>query len=449
MVRLVHYSDVENVYDDPERAGRLAGRIRALDGPDALVVGSGDNTAPGVLPLVDRGRQARHLYRAVEADVETFGNHDFDFGPAATREVVADFPGTWVSANVYDGDDRFAAAAGVVPHTLRTVDGTTVGFFGVTDPATGSLNPQATALDFRDPYAAAREAVDALRSSGADHVVAVSHLGAGDDRLAALDVDAVCGGHVHSPRAETVGGTLLARPGVNGEAVVELDLAAGTLARHEVGGAPVLDGVADALRGRVAAAGLDEVVATGVEPMPRDHETVFGGECRVGNFVADAYRTAAGTDVGLQNSGGIRQGPPLGGTVSRADLISVVPFEEPVTVVELDGATLRTAFRQCAGAVLDFGEPHWWHGHVSGARLRFDGDDLVDVCVGGDSLDPDSRYTVALADYLVHSDHEFPAIEPRHRAGEVGIQYEVLADYAREHGVSAAVEGRIRREFCG
>jgi 2',3'-cyclic-nucleotide 2'-phosphodiesterase (5'-nucleotidase family) len=446
MARLLHYSDVENVYDDPERAGRLAGRVRSLDGPDALVVGSGDNTAPGVLPLVAKGRQALALYEAVGADVETFGNHDFDFGPAATREVVAAFPGTWVSANVYDDGDRFAAAEGAVPHALHEAGGATVGVFGVTDPATGSLNPQATDLEFREPYAAARECVGALRSAGADHVVAVSHLGAGDDELATLDVDAVCGGHVHAPRVERVDGTPVARPGVNGEAVVEFDLDAGTAVRHPVDGAPVVESVVEALSGRVSAAGLDEVVATGVDPMPRDHETVFGGECRVGNFVADAYRSAAGTDVGLQNSGGIREGPPLAGAVTRADLVSVVPFEEPVTVVELAGAELRAALAQCAGAAVDFGEPDWWHGHVSGARLRFVDDELVAARVDGEPLDPDRLYTVALADYLVHSDHEFPAVEPRHRAGEVGIQYEVLASYAADNGVAAEAEGRVRRE---
>jgi len=73
-------------------------------------------------------------------------------------------------------------------------------------------------------------------------------------------------------------------------------------------------------------AGLDEVVGHVADPIRRTESTAFRGESRIGNFVADAYRWAADADVGLQNSGGIRGGPPLVGDVSVADLVSVVPF---------------------------------------------------------------------------------------------------------------------------
>jgi UDP-sugar diphosphatase len=196
----------------------------------------------------------------------------------------------------------------------------------------------------------------------------------------------------------------------------------------------------------VASAGLDDVVAEAPVPLDRAQETVVGGECRVGNFVADAYRWAAGTDLGLQNSGGIRAGPPLAGAVTMADLVSVVPFEEQVVIAEVTGAELRDILVELSGTAVDFGEPGWWHGHVSGAETRWDaaGERLLEATVGGDPLADDRRYTVAAPDYLLHSEHEFPTLAERHRAGEAGIQHEVLADYAREHGVAAPVEGRVR-----
>ncbi|ESP88856.1 bifunctional metallophosphatase/5'-nucleotidase [Candidatus Halobonum tyrrellensis] len=486
MVRLLHYSDIENVYDDPERAGRLAGLLAELDGDDALVVGSGDDTAPGVLALVARGRQALDFFEAVDAAVETFGNHDFDFGPDATRELVSDAPQTWVGANVYaeeadpeavranaadlrfEADDSgdagvpapgaFGAAEGVVPWTVEPVAGERVGLFGVTDPATDSLNPMAADLAFTDPLVAAERAVDALRDAGADRVVAVSHLGNADDDLARVDgVDAVLGGHVHTRRVETVDGTLCTRPGVNGEAVVEVDLGAGdagtdrpaTGTLHDLASAdaPVDERLADALRARMRAAGLDRTVGHAATPIERTQRTVHGGESRVGNLVADAYRYAADADVGLQNAGGIRLGDPLVGEVTVADLISVVPFEEQVVVAELTGAELREAFRQMSASVVDFGRPGWWHGHVSGAELVFDdaADELVSARVGGEPLDDDAVYRVATPEYLLHSDHEFPVIEERHRAGECGIQHDALAAYIRAEGLDPRVEGRIRR----
>ncbi|WP_162224209.1 hypothetical protein [Halorussus salinus] len=42
-MRLLHYSDLENVYDRPERAGRLAGCIDALRDDETVVVGTGDD----------------------------------------------------------------------------------------------------------------------------------------------------------------------------------------------------------------------------------------------------------------------------------------------------------------------------------------------------------------------------------------------------------------------
>ena len=67
----------------------------------------------------------------------------------------------------------------------------------------------------------------------------------------------------------------------------------------------------------------------------------------------------------------------------------------------------------------------------------------TEVSVGGEPLDPDRTYTVGTSDYLLHTDHEFPTLAQRHRAGEVGIQYEVLWAYARSEGVDACVDGRL------
>ncbi|TKX87812.1 bifunctional metallophosphatase/5'-nucleotidase [Halorubrum sp. SS5] len=463
MVRLVHYSDIENVFDAPERAARLAGRIRALSGPDAAVVGTGDTTAPGVLSLVATGRQVLDFYEATDTVFDTFGNHEFDYGPDALRGLVADSPTTFVSANVRDEEgEPFGRAEGVVPWATSEVDGETVGFVGVTDPATDSLNPMAADLSFDDPVEAARDALAEMRTAVAergenraggdagplDHVVVLSHLGAGDDDLAReLDVDAVLGGHVHSRRNEVVADTLLVRPGVNGEAVAEITLDAEppTATLHEPDGAEPAPGLEAALAERMAAADLDEVVDTVAEPIERTGDVVHGGECRVGNFVADAFRWVHDADVGLSNAGGLRQGDPFAGDVTKADLISLIPFEEPVALASVTGAELHDVFREMAAPDVDFGEDDWWHGHVSNARVVWDDDAelILEATVGGEPIDPDARYTVAVSEYLLHSEHEYPTLAQRHRIDEADIQYEVLADYARERGIDPEIEGRI------
>jgi hypothetical protein len=98
-----------------------------------------------------------------------------------------------------------------------------------------------------------------------------------------------------------------------------------------------------------------------------------------------------------------------------------------------------------AAPEVDFGEEDWWHGHVSNARIVWDADAelIVEATVAGAPIDPETRYTVAVPEYLLHSEHEFPTLAQRHRIDEGTIQYEALADYARDRGIAPAIEGRI------
>jgi 2',3'-cyclic-nucleotide 2'-phosphodiesterase/3'-nucleotidase len=449
--RLVHYSDVENAYDDPDRLARLAGALDTLDGADALLVGTGDNTGPGVLSMVTNGRQSVDLFDAVEPAFETFGNHDFDHGVGAIADIVDATPQQWLTANVRRNGDRFLAAA-TESWAVREVDDTRIGLVGITNTDTGATSPGAESLTFTDPIAAVRDAVAALRSRGADHVVVLSHLGRDDERLArTCDVDVVLGGHVHERRVTTVDETLLARPGSNGHTVVEVDLDGGqpTATFRDVDELGARDGsVANAVRDRLAASGLDETVAHVVEPISRSRAATKEGESRIGNLVADAYRTQTGADIGLQNAGGVRTDEtPLSGNVTVADLVSVVPFEEPVVVARLAGDELRRLCRQASGRVIDHGHASWWHAHVSGLEVTFDRETqtVERLRVHGDSVEDDDTYTLATTDYLLTSPLEFPVLTEAHRVETHPLQYEVLADYAREHGIDPTVDGRVVR----
>ncbi|GCF12718.1 2',3'-cyclic-nucleotide 2'-phosphodiesterase [Haloarcula mannanilytica] len=448
--RIIHYSDVEKAYDTPERIGRFAGTVAAADGPDTLVVGTGDNTGPGVLSLVTDGEQSLDLFTALTPAFETLGNHDFDHGLDATRDIIAKSPQTWLTANVQQDGDRFARRL-TRPWASRTVDGQQVGFVGVTDPDTASANPQANTLTFTDPLEAVAEAAAALRADGADMIVVLSHLGRTDEQLArACDVDVILGGHVHQRRIDRIDGTLLTRPGANGRAVVDIDLGGTepTARFHETADGPVDDRVAAAIEDRLSEAGLDEVVGHVAEPLDRSQATTYGGECRLGNLVADAYRWATGADVGLQNSGGLRNDTvPLTGALTVADLMSVVPFEEPLTVAELTGSELRTLCRQASGQQVEFGEPDWWHAHFSGVELVWNDDTqtIERLQVDGRPVRDTETYTLATSNYLYYTELEFPVLTESHRVSVAAVQYEALADYVREADIGPTVDGRLTR----
>lgn len=87
VLRLLHYSDVENAYDDPERIGRLTSLLRKRT-EITLVCGTGDTIAPGLLSMETNGTHAQHFFEAVVPDFATFGNHEFDNGISPLRDVV-------------------------------------------------------------------------------------------------------------------------------------------------------------------------------------------------------------------------------------------------------------------------------------------------------------------------------------------------------------------------
>lgn len=441
MPRLLHYSDLENAYDRPERIGRLAGTLARHRTPDTLVVGSGDQLAPGVLSLVTEGRNALSFFQQVQPDVETFGNHDFDYGLDAVREIVADSPQQWVAANVeYDGS-VFGDGEGVQPSAVLTAGDERVGVVGVLDPATPSMSPGAGPLTVTDPVGSVERETERLEAAGVDCVVVLSHTGM-DERIAQeTAVDAVLGGHIHEPRIDSEAGTVLTRPGANGRHVAEVRLDPSSARLLDVDDAPPDPAVRDRLDEQMRSAGLDDVVATVDRPIPRDRDRRTSGECRAGNFLADAYRWAAGTDVALQNTGGIRGGPPLAGEVTVADLVGLVPFDEPVVVAELNGRELERLAYQADGTVVD-GLSNYWHAHVSGMRIRHDGD-AVSVWVDGNPVSEEETYTLATSAYLLDADHEFPVLTWDHLVETLDTQYELVVAYAREEGIDSTLKNRV------
>jgi 2',3'-cyclic-nucleotide 2'-phosphodiesterase (5'-nucleotidase family) len=464
-LRLLHYADVEHALDDPERAARLAGvlaeRRTATDDP-TLVLGAGDCTGPGVLSLVTEGRHALDFFQAVDPDADALGNHDFDHGFDGLRDLLADTPQPWVVSNVRFDGERFAAAH-TTDRLLLDAGTATVGVLGVLDPEMATFAPHLEPLDVGDPVAAVAERAPDLRQAGADHLVVLSHARREwDDRLAReTDADVVLAAHTHVERVEHVGDALVTEPPGGGRHVVEvtLDPARDPVATGTV--RPVADAgvdadanpdseLRDALRERIADAGLDEVVGHVADPVVRDREAARVAESRVGNLVADAHRWAADADVGVVSPGFVRTGDPLAGDVRRLDLAGVTPFGGHLVALELSGDRLRDLLGQLAVGATSDDLPDPWLGHVSGVAVRWrEADDgpgsLVAASVGDAPVDDDATYRVGTAEYHVVADHVFPALRAVDVVERLGPPYATLVEYVEATGLAPQVEGRVER----
>ncbi len=95
-----------------------------------------------------------------------------------------------------------------------------------------------------------------------------------------------------------------------------------------------------------------------------------------------------------------------------------------------------------------FGESDWWHAHVSGARLVYDHEDdrLSAASVSGESIDDGGRYRLAISEFLLHTEVEFPSLSDAPILQRLDTQYEILIEYARVVGIEPELEGRIARD---
>lgn len=450
-VHLLHYADVENAFDKPVRIGRLAGAISTLRDPATLVTGGGDNTAPGVLSLATNGSHARLFFDAIEPDVDTFGNHDFDHGFDAIRETIVESPQTWLTANLELDGGRFTSEH-TTPTTTIETPAATVGFVGVSTPVLVDINPAARPLVVTDPLDAVREHAPVLREAGADYVVVISHCGVDIDREIATetDVDAVLGGHDHERVEEFHGDTLLAHPGHGRRCLLDVALSADghTTMHHEVADYDPDEDLVALVEAEMATAGLTDVVAHWEDPVPVDKQARKSPNTPVVNLVADALRWDGDADVGVL-VGCIRDEDPLVGDVTAADLAGLVPYGNDTTVVEIDGATLKEVFREASFNYTYPDAPEWWFGAISGARIGWDDRDhsLIDATVDGEAVRDDEFYEVATSGYFVHGDNLITAFDESDVVRTIRGEHESIIEYVREHPERPTAETRIERPY--
>ena len=165
------------------------------------------------------------------------------------------------------------------------------------------------------------------------------------------------------------------------------------------------------------------------------------------NLVADILRGAAEevlgrpADMGLVNVGGIRS-TLTRGDVTTGDVYEILPFENTLCVLTLEGRTLKQLFENIA---VRRGEG------VSGVRLVVSEDGRVlEATVGGRPVDDGRTYTVATLDYLAEGNDGMTALRqakdcvcpPGATLRSLFIGY-VERQAARGQALTARMEGRI------
>ncbi len=245
---------------------------------------------------------------------------------------------------------------------------------------------------------------------------------------------------------------------------IDLNLyaATGRIESIDWAGIPVDDSVADdpAVAAVVAeyekklSAELDKPLGRAAIELDARSITNRTGETNLGNLVADSFRRATGADVGLLNGGSVRANMTFApGQITRRDVISILPFENPVVKVEVSGSILRTALENGVSQIVEEKESGRFP-QVSGLQFEFDGrkpvgSRVVKIVVNGQPLDEKKIYTLATNTYLIHGGDNYKMFKevklliPEESAE---IDSTMLASFIAAAGeVAPKVEGRIKR----
>ncbi len=413
------------------RRKTLIDQLRATpDADDLLLLDAGDIFQGTLYFNLYNGVADKSFYNQLNYDAVAVGNHEFDRGQTTLRDFINGITGQtppnppinfpMLSANVnVDASAPLAAALAptdvAVPGKLgkRIIinkgggSSRNIGLFGLTPPDTGILsNPGAGVTFGTDLIAIAQAQVDALKAAGAQHIIALTHVGYPVDRQIAQGVrgiDVIVGGHSHTPLLPTTNPPspvgvasqgpypTIEKDPDNKDVVIVTDWEWGkwlgdiTVGFDATGAVSVISGVirpvwADGLGSPPRALlpgegpeitpdaafqneittvwkpGVDalsgQVIGSTAVLLDGERANIRNRETNLGNLIADAMleRTRpAGAQICITNGGGIRTSIP-GPTGSEqtapitvGQVLTVLPFGNTLALVTLTGAQVIAA----------------------------------------------------------------------------------------------------------
>ncbi|WP_241154875.1 bifunctional UDP-sugar hydrolase/5'-nucleotidase [Halorubrum sp. CSM-61] len=473
---VLSYNDVQTAAAEDGNFPRLVTLIEeqraAADGP-VVVVGGGDQVGPHALGAVSQWRAPVEVLNGVEPDADVIGNHEFDYGLDGVSGVTGDSGFPWLATNLVDSDTG-EAFDGTESSKIVERGGVSVGIIGLIDEGAtyGKTNIDfedrgLTVEDFTETGPA--EAKRLREEEDVDVVVALAHTGVPDAEALAeadgdddIDVVVVGDDELVYPPAETSGTVVTeAQARANYLGKIELTVEDGAVTSWDGELIEVTDDVekdpdaSQIINDYRAEAKLDTVVAETETPLDATFSSNYHRETNYGNLLTDAMRERVDADVAITNAGGIRSDSVYGpGEITGGDVFNTLPFANTLRKLELTGEELVAALESQIVTLesetgREFGEEV--SQQVSGVRFEWvphdDADQLVrDVRVGGEPLDPDGTYEVAVNSFIAEGGSGFP-LEGKPVLAETGeLLATTVIEYLDERDVVApVVEGRMQR----
>jgi len=423
-VTLLQVNDVYQFAPVDRGATGGLGRLLTLrkqimkESPNTLFLMAGDTISPSVESNTYKGQQMIDAWNAIGLDFAVFGNHEFDYGPEVLLERIKESRFAWLGTNVIDKRSG-KPFGGTQAFVIREFQGVKVGIFGLTLPETRITSRPGPDLDFRDACETAKQAVAGLKAQGAQTIVALTHLSMEEDKALARcveGIDVIIGGHEHTLLQSHAGRTPIFKMTADarelGRIQLNISQTSGKVLSIDWEIIPVNSRVEEDPQFLAAMKKYEPLMKELAVPVGRTTVALNAkskesrtAETNIGSFIADAFRTATGADVAIMNGGSIRADDVIpAGELTRRDVLSILPFANPVVKIEVTGAIIRQALEHGVSQSAESGEPGRFP-QVAGLRFTFDatrpaGSRVTEVTVGGKPLDDKKTYTLATTSFI-------------------------------------------------
>lgn len=390
---ILHTNDIHcsiNATDDRFGYADLAAYRAKLEGEgyETLLVDAGDAIQGDLIGIVSDGAFPVQIMNKLGYNIAVPGNHEFDYGMENFFKLKGEAKFPYLSANFMDLTTKERVLDG---YTILEADGVKLGFVGICAPGTiTSSTPTifknksgeyiydfCSKDDGSQLYSVVQEAVDSALAEGADYIIAVGHLGIGSSdspwssqavisKVGGIDV--FIDGHSHSvidggvvvdkdgknvllvstgAKLANIGTVTISQEGISTKLVSKSDFTVSEdTSSPEYAAYAEADSFIKGIEAEYAELANRVVAKTEVDLVKNKPMADTGKfrptETNLGDFCADACRTVLGADFAFINDGGIRA-ELAKGDIRYSDIVSVLPFQNMLCLVEASGQQIPDA----------------------------------------------------------------------------------------------------------
>ncbi len=460
-----------------------------------LLVDAGDFFQGHPIGTMTKGKAIIEYFNMIGYDLSVVGNHEYDILEEELIETyrLAEFP--ILSCNIVKkGTEELVDY--VQPYLIFERMGVKIGIIGITTTDTEKMSypENIKNVDFLKAKPALEKYVQIVREQNVDLLFVVGHMGLpyypepayqnryhGDEyetqRNWGYDaqelahevegIDVFFGGHMHKgfaePWEDPVTHTLVLQGWAYGSSVghiiFKIDKETKTLSGYE--SPAIREGVlvtlfedefipdqeiADSIlvRQKIAEEGMNETIGRTNIYISRQGDDA---QSLIGNLVCEAMIAYTGADFAFLNLGGTRSELQKG-PISYRNVFDVMPFDNQVVVMEVDGAFLKD--------IIELRVSGSRHGlRVAGVnvvynRSRKDFDRVTKLLIGGELWEKDKIYRITTSDFLLQGNAGLAMLtkipEEQITRYEMNLR-DAIVDYIKNNSpVNVEIDDRWKRD---